>query len=424
MKRNHRQFVSVPSTQNPAYSFHALEQLVRERVQAFVQEIIDEEASSFLGRARYERRSDQVDATPGSRNGRGKPRRLAMMGGTITVRRPRLRGTLDRFESKILPLFQRRTKELGELLPELYLHGLAKGDFELALRGLLGDAAPLSRTSIDRLKAKWQLEYDAWKKRDLSGLRVVYQWADGIYVRAGLDKEKAALLVIIGALDNGDKVFLALESGYRESKDSWAELLRDLKARGLKLGRLTVADGHLGIWSALHEIHPEGDEQRCWNHRIRNVLDALPKKLRPEAKEEITKIPYAESLSECTRLRDHFVRKYRLAGQKKASDKLLHDWERMTAFYRYPIEHWRHLRTTNIVESPFDAIRLRTNAGKRFKQVESARALIWKLMGVAEKSFRKLNGTDLLPLVWAGQKFFDGLPTKTTAIENSTTHAA
>jgi transposase-like protein len=408
MKKHHREVV-VYSSIPKSYEF--LETLTRGKMQEFIQDVLNEELETFLGRRRYERRSNRVDCPSGSRNGYGKPRSLAMMGGTITVRRPRARGTEERFVSKLLPLFRRRTKEVGDLLPELYLHGLAKGDFELALRGLLGGAAPLSRSSIDRLRAKWQLEYDAWKKRDLSALNVVYQWADGIYVKAGLDKEKAALLVIIGVLESGEKVFLALESGYRESKESWAEVLRDLKARGLRLPRLTVADGHLGIWAALDEVHPEGDQQRCWNHRIRNVLDALPKKLRPEAKEEITKIPYAETKGECTRLRDAFVRKYRLAGQRKAADKLLVDWERMTAFYAYPREHWRHLRTTNIVESPFDAIRLRTNAGKRYRLVESARALIWKLMQVAEKSFRKANGPELLPAVYAGRKFFDGLST-------------
>ena len=189
----------------------------------------------------------------------GSRRSFRVMNGTITVRRPRVRGTEERFESKIMPFFKRRSKEVGHVLPELYLHGLAKGDFELALRGLLGEGAPLSASSIARLKAKWQLEYEEWKRQDLSAFEVVYQWADGVYVKAGLEKDKAALLVIIGALTNGRKVLLGCESGYRESKESWSGVLRDLKDRGLKLGRLTIADGHLGIWSALGEI-PSGRE--------------------------------------------------------------------------------------------------------------------------------------------------------------------
>src|SRR2546422_6287758 len=220
-----------------------------------------------LGRRRYERR-EGVDTPPGYRNGFGKPRRLSLMSGTITVRRPRGRGLEGRCESRLLPLFKRRTEEVGRLLPELYLHGLAHGDFDLALRGLLGAAAPLSAASIARLKASWQAEYETWKRRRLDDLEPVYVWADGIYVKAGLEKDKAAMLVLIAALRDGRKVVLAVESGYRESTESWAALLRDLKARGLRAPRLVIADGHLGIWGAVTSVFPEVDEQRCWNHRI------------------------------------------------------------------------------------------------------------------------------------------------------------
>jgi transposase-like protein len=330
------------------------------------------------------------------------------MNGTITVRRPRVRGTEERFESKIIPYFRRRSKEVGQLLPELYLHGLAKGDFDMALRGLLGEGAPLSPSSIDRLKAKWQLEYEAWKRQDLSSYEVVYQWADGIYVKAGLEKDKAALLVIIGALTNGKKVFLACESGYRESKESWSGVLRDLKGRGLRLGRLTIADGHLGIWSALGELHPEGKEQRCWNHKIKNVLDCFPKRIRAEAAEQLKKIPYTETLQECESLRNAFVERYR-KDYAKAVEKLLADWDRMVTFYSFPKEHWTHLRTTNVVESPFSSVRLRTDAAKRFKKIQNATAMIWKLLQVAEKNFRTLKGHWLLPDVYSGKTFVNGV---------------
>lgn len=296
---------------------------------------------------------------------------------------------------------------MGQLLPELYLHGLSKGDFDLALRGLLGEGAPLSASSIERLKAKWQLEYEEWKHRDISGLEVVYQWADGIYVKAGLEKDKAALLVMIGALTNGRKVFLACESGYRESKESWSGVLRNLSARGLKLGRLTIADGHLGIWSALGELHPAGKEQRCWNHKIRNVLDSFPKRIRSEAGEYLKRLPYAETLSECERLRDAFADRYR-KDYPKAVEKLFADWDRMVTFYSFPKEHWVHLRTTNVVESPFSAVRLRTDAAKRFKKIQSATAMIWKLLQVAEKNFRTLKGYWLLSDVYKGKRLVDG----------------
>jgi transposase-like protein len=211
-----------------------LEEMVRLKAQEYIQDILEEEVELFLGRKKSER-IKLVDGIEGYRNGYGKPKKFTVMSGTITVQRPRVRGTEERFESKIIPYFKRRSKEVGQLLPELYLHGLSKGDFELALRGLLGEGAPLSASSIERLKAKWQMEYEEWKGQDLSSLEVVYQWADGIYVKAGLEKDKASLLIIIGALTNGRKVFLACESGYRESKESWSAVLRDLTDRGLKL---------------------------------------------------------------------------------------------------------------------------------------------------------------------------------------------
>jgi len=388
-------------------TYEFLEEAVRMKAQQFIQDILEEEINEFLCRGKSERIKG-IDTPRGYRNGYGSSRKFALMNGTITVSRPRVRATDERFESKVLPLFKRRSKEVGEMLPELYLHGLSKGDFELALRGLLGDGAPLSASSIERLKAKWQDEYAEWKKQDLSSLKVVYQWADGIYVKAGLEKDKAALLIIIGALTNGKKVFLACESGYRESKESWSALLRDLTARGLKLGRLTIADGHLGIWSALGELHPAGEEQRCWNHKIRNVLDAMPKRIRAGASGYLTKIPYADTKAECERGRDAFVNRYK-KDFSKATETLTRDWDRMVTFYSFPKEHWAHLRTTNVVESPFSIVRLRTDAAKRFKKVQSATAMIWKLLQVAEKSFRLLKGFWLLSDVYEGEWFDDGI---------------
>jgi putative transposase len=189
------------------------------------------------------------------------------------VRRPRVRGLSERFESRLLPLFKRHSQEVGELLPELYLHGLSSGDFDLALRGLLGDGAPLSASSIDRLKAVWQAEYEEWKQRSLSDLEVVYLWVDGIHVKAVLEKDKAAILVAVAALRDGRKVVVAVECGQRESTESWSAILRDLKQRGLNCPKLVIGDGHLSIWGALANVFPEAQEQRCWNHRIVNVLD-------------------------------------------------------------------------------------------------------------------------------------------------------
>jgi|SRR5579875_557895 transposase-like protein len=287
-----------------------LEAFARGHIQRWFQALLEEEVTARLGRKKSERRA-AVDAPAGYRNGYGKPRKLAMSCGTITVRRPRVRGLTERFVSRLLPLFKRRTKEVGELLPQLYLHGLAHGDFELALRGLLGEGAPLSAASLQRLKAQWQQEYEAWKRRRLDDLEVVYVWADGLYVKAGLEDSQAALLVVIGALTDGRKVVLAVESGQRESKESWGAVLRDLRARGLKPWRCTVADGHLGIWAALAEQQPTAAEQRCWTQKILNVLDAMPKKHQAEAKALLKAMPYAETQAECERLRDQFSHRYR-----------------------------------------------------------------------------------------------------------------
>jgi putative transposase len=388
-------------------TWDTLESFARLQVQSFIQQVLEDEVTELLGREKSERRA-AVDAPIGSRNGHGKPRRLALMNGTIAVRRPRVREVEERFRSRLLPLFQRRTKEVTALLPELYLHGLALGDFELALRGLLGDGAPLSASSLQRLKATWQAQYAAWQQRDLSDVQLVYLWADGIYVKAGLADAKAALLVLIGADASGQKLVLAVESGQRESTESWAAVLRDLKRRGLRAPTLTVADGHLGIWSALATVYPESAEQRCWNHKLRNVLDTVPLKHQAEVKAALQAIAAAGTAREATALRDTFARTYRRA-HPKAVDRLAHDWERMIAYYACPREHWKHLRTTNIIESPFAAVRLRTTAAKRFKKVENATALIWKTLLVVEQHFRKLNAPHLCTTVYDGATYRDGV---------------
>jgi putative transposase len=389
-------------------AFSQLEALAREHVQFWLQAILDAEVTDFLGRLKSERRNT-VDGSEGYRNGHGKERKVATTFGTLVVRRPRLRKTTDMFESRVLPLFVRRTEQVAELLPELYLHGLAQGDFELAMRGLLGEGAPLSESSIARLKAVWQDEFAGWSRRSLQEERIVYAWADGVYVKAGLEKDKAAVLVVIGAREDGTKTILAMTSGHRESEESWAELLRDMKARGLRPPRMLCADGALGIWSAVTKAWPETDQQRCWNHKLRNVVDKLPKREQKEALKLLKDIPYAPTKKEAERRRDQFVSQYEKT-HPKAARCLLEGWDRLVAFFAYPREHWIHLRTTNAVESPFAAVRLRTDAAKRFKKVENATVMLWKLLLVAEKSFRHLNAAHLLPDVYNRRLYIDGLP--------------
>ena len=378
-----RKDIAGPEHASTTPTWDTLERMVREKAQEFIQHILEEEVTELLGREKSERRA-AVDALAGYRNGYGKPRRLAMSSGTITVRRPRVRGVEERFESRVLPLFARRTKEVGALIPELYLHGLAEGDFELALRGLLGDGAPLSKSSIGRLRQSWTEEFEAWSTRSLEGHEIVYVWADGIYVKAGLERDKAALLVVIGAHRDGTKEVLALSSGYRESVESWSEVFRDLKARGIGAPRLLVADGNAAIWGAARQIWPKAGEQRCWNHKIRNVLDRLPKREQAEAKDLLRKVVYAPTRADAVKARQAFSTRYN-PWCPKAVDVLEDDWDRVSAFYDFPEAHWKHLRTTNIVESPFASVRLRTSAAKWFKKVESATALIWKLLTVAKR---------------------------------------
>lgn len=393
-----------------------LEEWVRTRVQQFIQEILEEEVTEFLGRGKSERRG-AVDSRAGYRNGYGNERKLTLSCGTISVRRPRVRDSDEEFESKVLPLFVKRSATVRELIPELYLHGLSEGDFDLALRGLLGEDAPLSASTVARLKEKWQAEFAEWSRRDLEQFEVVYAWVDGVYVKAGLEKEKAAVLVIVGALSDGSKVVLAVNSGYRESTESWSGVLRDLKRRGMNSPKLVVGDGHLGIWSALANVYPEASEQRCWNHKLVNVLDRLPKKEQPEAKKLLQAVVYADNCAEAESKRDAFGQWCAARGHSSAADTLERDWERMVTFYDFPKEHWKHLRTTNPVESPFAFLRLRTDAARRFKKVENAIAVIWKLLMVGEKKFRTLNAANLLKDVYYGARYRDGVRISTEVEE-------
>ena len=384
-----------------------LDTWVRGQAQGFIQQVLEEEVSEFLGRQKSQRRRPLAER--GYRNGYGKPRRVTLSCGTITVQRPRVRDCDARFVSQVLPLFKRKSTTIETLVPELYLHGLALGDFELALRGLLGEGAPLSGATVARLKEKWQGELALWQGRRLDEVEAVYLWIDGIYVKAGLEKEKAALLVVLAALSDGRKVLLAVTPGYRESTESWGTVLRDLRNRGLRPPRLVVGDGHLGIWSALRQVYPEAEEQRCWNHKIINVLDKLTKRHQAAGTALLRQIPAALTCREAERRRDQFVAWCGQHGYADATKCVMTDWERLVTFYRFPQPHWQHLRTSNPVESPFGAARLRTDAAKRFKLVKNATAVIWKMLRVAEHTFRRVKHPQLMPVVYRGVTFMDGV---------------
>jgi putative transposase len=403
--------VNTTDQDSSRITWDQLEEWARGKVQDLIQTLLEEEITELLGRGRSQRR-EGVDSPAGYRNGYGKERNLTLSWGTVTLRRPWVRGLEERFESRVLPLFARRTQEVNQLIPELYLHGLAQGDFDLALRGLLGEEAPISASTVARLKESWQGELAQWKERSLAGLEVVYLWVDGVYVKAGLEKEKAALLVTIGGLSDGQKVVLAVEPGYRESTESWSGMLRDLKRRGMNSPRVVVGDGHLGIWGALSNVYPQAGEQRCWNHKIVNVLDKLPKKVQGEAKGRLQKIAYSQSLPEAEGNWDQFLKWCQEGHYQRAAETLERDWDRMVTFFSFPKEHWKHLRTTNPVESPFASLRLRTDAAKRYKKVNNATAVIWKMLLLAEQRFRRLDAPERMKEVFLGVQFQDGIEVK------------
>ena len=391
--------------------YENLEDLLRKKIQQYLQDLLEEELTEMLGRKKSERRAE-VDGAEGYRNGYGKSRKLTTSIGTLEVRRPRVRDLEEKFESSILPLFIRRTREVAETLPELYLHGLAQGDFELALRGLLGDGAALSESTIARLKEKWHSEYEAWQQQSLQELECVYLWVDGIYVKAGLEKEKACLLVALAGLSDGRKVFVGLQTGHRESTNNWSDLLRSLRERGLRAPKLVIGDGHLGIWAALRNVYPQSDEQRCWNHRILNLLDRIPKKEQGQARLQLRAIAYAPSRKEAEGLKTQFQAWCRKHSFHDVAVLIDTDWDRMVAFYNYPKQHWRHLRTTNPIESPFAVVRLRTDAAKRFKKAQNATTVIWKMLLIAQKKFHKLDAPELLKDLFNGASFADGVRLK------------
>lgn len=349
------------------------------------------------------------------------PEREVMTGiGPVPVRQPRIRDRgVDaddpqriRFTPAILPPYARRSKSLEVLIPILYLKGVSTGDFADALAVLLGPDAPgLSASTIARLKEVWIDEHKRWKARDLSAKRYVYIWADGIYLQARLEDEKQCILVIIGATPEGKKELVGFTDGLRESAQDWRELLLDLKRRGLAHApELAIADGGLGFWKAVGEIWPKTVEQRCWVHKTANVLNKLPRKQQPKAKRSLHEIWMAETKAEAKAAFDAFIEAYALKYEK-AADCLAKDREALLAFYDFPAEHWKHLRTSNPIESTFATVRHRTVRTKGCLSNKTALALVFKLVEAAQKSWRRLDGPKQLPKVIRGVKFNDGLET-------------
>jgi putative transposase len=345
------------------------------------------------------------------------PERRIMTGiGPVAVRCPRVRdrggegsGRI-RFSSAILPPYARRSKSLEVLIPILYLKGVSTGGFEEALAALLGkDAGGLSASTIGRLKDAWSDEHARWSRRDLSAKHYVYFWVDGIHVQARLEDDAQCLLVIIGATPEGRKELVGLIDGVRESAQSWKELLLDLKRRGLAMGpELAVADGALGFWQAVEEVWPKTCGQRCWVHKTANVLNKLPKSQQPKAKRAIQEIWMAETKKDALAAFDAFAETWGIKYEK-AVECLTKDRDALLAFYDFPAEHWKHLRTTNPIESSFATVRHRTIRSKGCLSNKTALAMIFKLAETAEKSWRRLDGHNQLPKLILGVRFTDGV---------------
>jgi transposase-like protein len=349
------------------------------------------------------------------RNGHAEPRQVLTAAGAIEVRAPRVNdkrvdeatGERKRFSSAILPAWCRRSPKISEVLPLLYLHGLSGGDFVPALEQFLGSGAGLSASTITRLTEQWQDEQKAFSRRDLSGVDYVYVWADGIHVNIRLEELKLCLLVIIGVRADGTKELVALADGYRESAESWADLLRDAKRRGMRAPVLAVGDGALGFWGGLREVFGETREQRCWFHKSANVLAALPKSAHPAAKKALAEIWGAEDKTHALAAVKVFVE---LFGAKfgKAVAKITDDLEQLLAFYDYPAEHWVHLRTTNPIESTFATVRHRTKITRGPGSRAAGLAMAFKLIMAAQDRWRAVNAPHLVALVRAGATFVNG----------------
>jgi transposase-like protein len=318
-----------------------------------------------------------------------------------------------RFTSRILPPFLRRVPSVDALIPVLYLKGISTGDFSEALEAILGpQAAGLSATNIVRLKEGWKTEYEAWAARDLSTKSYVYWWADGIYFNVRLDPERPCLLVLMGALEDGTKELVAVWDGIRESKASWLEVLRDLKARGLtEAPKLAIGDGALGFWAALEEEYSKVREQRCWVHKTANVLDKLPQSVQPYAKKLIHEMYLAPTKEKALEAYRRFLSEYE-AKYPKATDCLRKDEDVLFTFYDFPAEHWMHIRTTNPIESAFATVRHRTRQTKGCGSRLATLMMVFKLAMQAERHWRKLNSAQLLAHVIRGVVFTDGVMDK------------
>ena len=412
---------NVVEFKNPAGIEDPVTEVLRQGARKLLAQAIEAEVEAFLhehaGLTVSEGRRRIV------RNGYLPEREIQTGIGAVSVRMPRVRdkgravqGGKIRFSSTILPPYLRRTKSIEELIPWLYLKGISTGDFSEALSALLGPDAPgLSASTVSRLKEVWKSEMFCWQSRDLSDKRYVYFWADGVYFNVRMEESSQCILVIIGATEDGAKELVGVWDGYRESEQSWKELLLDLHRRGLTIGpKLAVGDGGLGFWKALAQVYGDTRAQRCWVHKTANVLNKLPKGAQKRAKQRLHEIWMAETKSDAQKAFDYFLSAYR-AKYPKAAECLAKDREELLAFYDFPAEHWKHIRTTNPIESTFATVRLRTDKTRGCLSRKTVLTMVFRLCLCAEKTWRKLDGSKYLTEVIKGVRFVNGMKQKREA---------
>jgi putative transposase len=390
-----------------------LDEIVRDGARQMLAAALQAEVTAYIAA-----HADEVDEHGRRlvvRNGHHQPREVTTAAGAVPVRAPRVNdkridaatGERMRFSSAVLPAWARRSPQVSEVLPLLYLHGLSTSDFAPALEQFLGTAHGLSAATITRLTEQWQHDARAFAARSLAEVDYVYLWVDGIHLKVRLEQDKVCLLVMIGVRADGRKELVALADGFRESSESWADLLRDCKRRGMTAPVLTVGDGALGFWKAVRDVFPETREQRCWWHKTGNVLAALPKSAHPAAKKALAEIYNAEGKDHALKAARAFAADYG-AKWPKAAAKVTDDLDVLLAFYDFPAEHWVHLRTTNPIESTFATVRLRTRVTKGPGSRAAGVAMAFKLIESAQHRWRAVNAPHLVALVRAGAAFVNG----------------
>jgi putative transposase len=391
-----------------------LDEIAREGARRMLAAALETEVAAYL-EAHGDERDDAGHALV-VRNGKGRTRKITLGAGTIPVNAPRVNdrrinahGARRRFTSRILPPYMRRSPKVAEVLPILYLRGLSTGDFREALAALLGDdAAGLSATNIARLTNEWETEYHAFQKRSFADRDYVYVWVDGVHFNVRLEDDRLCTLVMIGARADGTKELIAVEDGYRESAESWKTVLRDLKRRGMRAPLVAVGDGALGFWAAVRDVWPKTRAQRDWFHKLGNILDKLPKRLQPRVKGALHEVMYADTRSHACDAITRFATEYG-AKYPKAVTMLEQDADALLTFFDFPAEHWKHLRTSNVIESPFATVRLRQRVTKGAGSRTKGLLMAYKLLDMAQARWRRLDGAHLLPLVRDGIAFVDGV---------------